>query len=155
MLIPCHPAGLAEIEKERQELLTKAVGKRDRSEGRARQWLARIPEVVTGYRGPQVQRALAVLAKPEVVEVACEATRRMLADGRITLVPNAERTAVAGLVHLRGLDQQMLEFAGFQRHVRNVVAGGRYELYSNYPLQIQAVAASTPQWDVLRSADRP
>jgi hypothetical protein len=24
----------------------------------------------------------------------------------------------------------------------NVVAGGRYELYSNYPLQIQAVAVS-------------
>jgi hypothetical protein len=76
--------------------------------------------------GAQMQRALAVLAKPEVVEVAREATRRMLADGRITLVPNAERTAVAGLVHLRGLDQQMLEFAGFQRHVRNVVAGAGF-----------------------------
>jgi hypothetical protein len=28
------------------------------------------------------------------------------------------------------------------RRVDTMVAGGRYELYSNYPLQIQAVAAS-------------
>ena len=36
-----------------------------------------------------------------------------------------------------------------------MVAGGRYELYSNYPLKIQAVAASIPQRDdALRSADR-
>jgi hypothetical protein len=28
------------------------------------------------------------------------------------------------------------------RRVDTVVAGGRYELYSNYPLEIQAVAAS-------------
>jgi hypothetical protein len=36
-----------------------------------------------------------------------------------------------------------------------MVAGGRYELYSNHALQIQAIAASIPQRDdVLRSSDR-
>jgi hypothetical protein len=108
-------AGLAEIEKERQELLTRAVGKRDRSEGRARQLLERMPEIVAGYRA-QVQRALTLLAKPEVVEVAREATRRMLENGRITLAPNAQRTAVTGPVLLRGLGEQMVEMAGLQRH---------------------------------------
>jgi hypothetical protein len=57
-------AGLAEIEKERAELLAKAAGKRDQKDGRARQLLARMPELVRGY-GAQVQRAIAVLAKPE------------------------------------------------------------------------------------------
>lgn len=62
-----------------------------------------------------MQRALALLAKPEVVEDARESTRRMLRDGRITLAPTADRTVFAGLVNLRGLYEKMLEIAGFQR----------------------------------------
>ena len=43
----------------------------------------------------------------------------------------------------------------YRKYVSWLVAGGRYELYSNYPLQIQAVAASILQRDdVRRSADR-
>jgi hypothetical protein len=63
---------------------------------------------------------------------------------------------VTGPVQFKELGAYVLELAGFQRRVVSpVVAEGRYELYNNYPLQIQAVAASIPQRDdVLRSADR-
>jgi hypothetical protein len=36
--------------------------------------------------------------------------------------------------------------------VDRLVAGGRYELYSNYALKIQAVAASIPQGDDVLSS---
>jgi hypothetical protein len=43
----------------------------------------------------------------------------------------------------------------YRKYVSWLVAGGRYEFYSHYALQIQAVAASIPQRDdVLRSSDR-
>ncbi|MDB6015062.1 MAG: hypothetical protein JWL65_7312 [Gammaproteobacteria bacterium] len=47
-------AGLAEIDKERAELLAKAGGKRDQKDGRARQLLARMPDLVRAYRRARV-----------------------------------------------------------------------------------------------------
>jgi hypothetical protein len=120
-----RPAALAaaidEIEKERAELLAKAAGKRDRREGRARQLLARMPELVAAYRG-QIQQALKVLADDRAVHTAREATRRLLADGRITLSPTPDRTAVTGPVQLVGLGEHMLELAGWQRKPRGLGA---------------------------------
>jgi hypothetical protein len=116
-------AGLAEIEKERTELLAKAAGRRDQKESRARQLLARMPELVRVYR-TQVQRAIAVLAKPEAVEDARESTRRRLVDGRITLAPSPERTAVAGPVQLKELGEHTLELAGWQRRCKPSDSGG-------------------------------
>ena len=43
-------AGLAEIEKERAGLLAKAASKRDHKDGRARQLLGKMPELVRAYR---------------------------------------------------------------------------------------------------------
>jgi hypothetical protein len=44
---------------------------------------------------------------------------------------------------------------GYRKYVSWLVAGDRYELYSQYPLYIQAVAVSIPlRDDALRSADR-
>jgi hypothetical protein len=40
------------------------------------------------------------------------------------------------------LREQVLSESAVPRGKKYVVAGGRYELYSNHPLQIQAVAAS-------------
>jgi hypothetical protein len=100
-----------------------------------------MPDLVRAYRA-QVQRAIAVLAKPEAVEDGREAMRRMLEDGRITLAPNPSHTAVAGPVYLKELGEHVLELAGLQRRCKPNGSGGRYELYSNYPLEIQAVAAS-------------
>ena len=112
-------AGLAEIEKERAELLAKAAGKRDQKDGRARQLLARMPDMVSGYRA-QVQRAIAVLAKSEAVEDGRESMLRLLEDGRITLAPNPPHTAVAGPVYLKKLGEHVLELAGLQRRRRNL-----------------------------------
>jgi hypothetical protein len=134
-------AGLAEIEKERAELLAKAGGKRDQKDGRARQLLARMPDLVRAYRA-QVQRAIAVLTKPEAVDTGREAMRRMLEEGRITLAPNPSFTAVAGPVYLKELGEHVLELAGLQRRCKPSGSGGRYELYSHYALEIQVVAAS-------------
>jgi hypothetical protein len=60
-----------------------------------------MPDLVRGYRA-QVQRAIAVLAKPEAVEDGRESMRRLLEDGRITLAPNPSHTAVAGPVYFEG-----------------------------------------------------
>jgi len=67
---------------------------------------------------PHVQRAIAVLAKPEAVDDDHELMRRMLEDGRITLVPNPSHTAVAGPVYLKELGEHVLELAGLQRHCK-------------------------------------
>ena len=117
-------AGLAEIEKEHAELLAKAAGRRDQKDGRARQLLARMPDLVRGYRA-QVQRAIAVLAKPEAVEDSRESMRRLLEDGRITLAPNPSHTAVAGPVYLKELGEHVLELAGLQRRCKPSGSGGR------------------------------
>lgn len=110
-------AGLAEIDAERVQLLAKANGKRERHESRARQLMARMPELVKGYRA-QVQRALTVVAKPQHVEDAREAMRCLLVDGRITVTPNETHTAVTGPVHFKSLGDHMLELAGVARQVR-------------------------------------
>src|ERR1700687_836455 len=54
--------------------------------------LASMPEIVAGYRG-QIQRALKLLTDDKLVHDAREATRRLLAEGRITLSPKPDRTA--------------------------------------------------------------
>jgi len=59
--------------------------------------------------------AVKALAKPEVVEAAGEAVRRLLVDGRITLVPNAEYTGVVGPAHFKELGDHLLELAGARR----------------------------------------
>src|SRR5207244_4660820 len=95
-------ASLAEIEGERQEILSRATRGRTGAENRARQLLSRLPEIVAAYRH-QVENAVKVLARVEVVEDAREATRRLLVDGRIVLAPHADRTAVARPVHFTPL----------------------------------------------------
>jgi hypothetical protein len=112
-------AGLAEIEKERAELLARAAGKRDQKEGRARQMLSRTPELVRAYR-TQVQQAAKLLAREDVVAEASEAVRRLLADGRIVLAPSADHTAVVGPVHFKELGDHVLELAGWQRNRRDI-----------------------------------
>ncbi len=110
-------AAVAEIEKERAELLAKASGKRDQHESRARQMLARLPELVERYR-QQIQQAITVLADENVVHGAREETRRLLVGGRITLAPNTAHTAVTGPVQLVGLGEHVLQLAGWQRQRR-------------------------------------
>ena len=93
-------AAIAEIEKEKAALSTKA--KKGVLEERAGKLLEKLPAIVAGYR-MQIQNALKVLARPEVVEVARHPTRKLLQDGRITLGPNAERNGVSGPVNLNDL----------------------------------------------------
>ena len=83
-------------------------------ERRAERLLARLPDIVDSYR-KQVERAVKVLAKPEVVADVSEALRRLLVDGRITLIPNEDRTGVVGPVHLLELGDHVLQLAGLQR----------------------------------------
>jgi hypothetical protein len=119
--LPLRPAAMAaaiaEIEKERAELVAKASGKQDQRENRARKLLARMPEIVAAYRG-QLQQALRLLADERAVHTAREATRRLLVGGRITLGPTPAHNAVTGPVHLVGLGNHMLELAGWQRQTR-------------------------------------
>ena len=109
-------ASLAEIEGERQEIMARATRGRTGAENRARQLLSRLPEIVSAYRR-QVENAVKVLARVEVVEDAREATRRLLVEGRIILAPNLDRTAVAGPVHFKTLGAHVLETAGWTRKV--------------------------------------
>jgi hypothetical protein len=51
-----------------------------------------------------------------------EATRRVLTEGRITLSPTPDHTAVTGPVQLVGLGEHMLELAGWQRKLRGLAA---------------------------------
>ncbi len=119
--MPLRPAALAaaiaEIEKERAELLAKAAGKRDQRESRARQLLARLPDIVRAYR-QQLQRAMKVLADDRLVHDARELARGLLADGQIVLAPTPDHTAVTGPVRLVGLGEHVLELAGWQRRQR-------------------------------------
>jgi hypothetical protein len=89
--LPLRPAalaaGIAEIEKERTALLAKATGKKDQRDSRARQLLARLPDLLRAYR-QQIQEALKVLADEKRVHDARELTRGLLADGRIVLAPH-------------------------------------------------------------------
>jgi site-specific DNA recombinase len=116
--LPLRPAALAaaiaEIEKERAELLARAIGKKDQRDSRARQLLARLPGIVRAYR-QQLQQALRVLADEKRVHDARELTRGLLADGRMVLAPTPDRTAVTGPVRLVALGDHMLELAGWQR----------------------------------------
>ena len=57
-------------------------GARDQREGRARQLLARMPEIVRAYT-QQLQQELKVLANDRMVHDARETTRRLLIDGQI------------------------------------------------------------------------
>jgi predicted amidohydrolase YtcJ len=79
-----------------------------------------------------------------------EALREVLAEGRVVLRPEVANARFEGslvLSHEEFLEQKQIDI--------KLVAGGRYELCSNYPLIIQAVATSIPQRDdVVRSAHR-
>lgn len=109
-------AGLAAIEQERQELQARAAGRRDGKAQRARQLLARMPELAERYRR-LMGEAVKALAREDAVHDAREATRRLLADGCIRLAPNATGTAVTGPVHLRQLGEHVLEMAGMARRL--------------------------------------
>jgi hypothetical protein len=110
-------AAIAEVEKERAELLAKAAGKRDQREGLARQLLAQMPEIARRYLN-QMAQARKGLVVPRIVHDARETTRRLLVDGRITLAPTADHTAVAAPVRLVGLGEHVLQLAGIQRRPR-------------------------------------
>jgi DNA invertase Pin-like site-specific DNA recombinase len=110
-------AAVEEIERERAELLARAVGKQDKRESRAKAMLARLPEIVTQYKD-QIRDALKTLTDERVVDDAREATRRLLIDGRIVLAPTPTRTAVTGPVQLVGLGAHVLQLAGWQRQAR-------------------------------------
>jgi site-specific DNA recombinase len=132
-----RPAALAaaieEIEKEKAALVAKASGRKGQQQGRARQLLAKLPEIVKAHK-VAIQNALKVLARPDVVDDARSITRRLLEDGRITLAPDANRSVVSGPMRLKELGQHVLELAGFQRGLRlteqsvsPVVAGAGFE----------------------------
>jgi hypothetical protein len=112
-------AALAELQRQREALLAQASGRCPANERRAEHLLARLPAIVDEYK-KQVQQAVKVLAKPQVVAEASEAVRRLLADGSITLAPNADRTGVVGPVHFRELGDHVLQLAGWQRNRRDI-----------------------------------
>lgn len=112
-------AGLAAIDQERQQLQARAAGRRDGKAARARQLLARMPELADRYR-TLMGEAVKVLAREEAVHDARELARRLLVDGSIRLAPNAAGTAVAGPVRLQQMGKHVMELAGMARHV-----GGR------------------------------
>jgi hypothetical protein len=107
-------AAIAEIEKERDELLAKVTGKREMRDSRARKLLARMPEIVRAYR-QQLQHAIKIMADPRQVHDARELMRRLLVDGQITLAPTKDHKAVTGPVRLVGLGDHVLQLAGWQR----------------------------------------
>ncbi len=72
--------------------------------------------------------AVKVLASPEAVEEAREATRKLLVDGRIALAANADRSIVSGPVHFKDLGQHVLELVGWPRNPKSMVAGVRYAI---------------------------
>jgi len=109
-------AGLADIAQERQGLMAKAEGKRNGKATRARQLLARLPELADRYR-KLMEDAVKAFARDEAVHDGREAMRRLLEDGCVRLAPNRQRTAVTGPVHLRQLGDHALAVAGLQRHV--------------------------------------
>jgi site-specific DNA recombinase len=110
-------AAVAEIEKERAELLARAVGKQDKMDARARRLLARMPEIVAEYR-KQMRQGLGNLTDQNAISAAREAARNLLVDGRIVLAPNRDRDAVTGPVRLQDLGSHMLVLAGWQRQPR-------------------------------------
>jgi site-specific DNA recombinase len=111
-------AALSASEREREELLAAAAKKASAPTERAKRLLSRLPEITASYQ-KLVACGARVLAEPADVAEAGEALRTMLIDGRITLVPNAEHTAVIGPVHFKGLGDYVLEMAGCQRRVRD------------------------------------
>lgn len=62
-------AAIAEIEKEHDELLAKATGKREMRDSRARKLLGNMPEIVRAYR-QQLQQAMKVMADLRLVHDA-------------------------------------------------------------------------------------
>jgi hypothetical protein len=107
-------AAVPEIERERADLLAMAAGMHDQRESRARQLLARIPDIVRAYSRP-LQQALKVMADDRLLDDARQLTRGLLADGQIVLAPTPDHTAVTGPVRLAGLGELVLGLAGWQR----------------------------------------
>ena len=148
-------AALTALEAARQEVLDEAAGKVGDKLIAARALVAKIPAMVEDYRNT-VEAGLRVLADPKNVSAAREMVRKLLVDGKIVLTPNEARTAIAGRVHFKSLGDHVLELAGLRRKVGTrppkkageptrhgtVVAGGRFELYSAYPIRVPAVSAS-------------
>ena len=84
-----------------------------------------------------VARKLKVFTSRENVAMSREALREVLAEGRVVLRPDVANARFEGslvLSHEEFIEQKQIDI--------KLVAGGRYELYSNYSLQMQAVAAS-------------
>ena len=136
--MPLHEAAreaaLAAIQREKAEIIAFASGKRPAAENRARRLLARLPDVVEAHKR-LVSDALKTLTRPDIIAAAAEATRRLLEDGKIVLVPNADHSGVIGPIHLKGLGDHVLEAVGWRRK-RNEIkeklsgSGGRISLPS-------------------------
>jgi hypothetical protein len=93
-----------------------------------------LPEVADRYRS-LVELLETSLAEADV-ETALAELRTLFGTIRVV----ADEWQVRLEADLRETEAALLRTAGGSAN--NVVAGGRYELYSNYPLKIQAVAAS-------------
>jgi hypothetical protein len=83
-----------------------------------------------------VARKLKVFTSRENVAMSREALR-VLAEGRVVLRPDVANARFEGSLVL-----SYEEFIEQKQTDIKLGARGRYELYSHYPLQIQAVAAS-------------
>jgi hypothetical protein len=107
-------AALTALEAARTEVLEEAAGKVGDKLIRARALLAKIPAMVEDYR-QTVEGGLKVLADAKNVSAAREFVRKLLVDGKIVLVPNDARTAIAGRVLFKSLGDHVLELAGLRR----------------------------------------
>jgi site-specific DNA recombinase len=133
-------AALRALDDERAALRERATPRRGLKALRAEDLIDR---VVATYR-KKIQAGIQTLADPQVIVAARETVRRLLEDGKIVLSPTPDHTALTGVARFVELGPHLVEVVGGRRKPPHdsLVAGGRYELYSNYPLKIQAVAAS-------------
>ncbi len=91
---------------------------------------------IRAYRSA-VERKLEVFTKCENVALSREAPRTVLAEGNLILRPDVANARVEGRLTI-----SREEFLEEKQIDIKLVAGGRFELYSVYPIRILAVPAS-------------
>jgi recombinase-like zinc beta ribbon protein/recombinase len=121
---------IAEFARERESL------NRRRTAGTAQPARVTRADFLQEYRSA-VARKLKIFTARENVAQSREALRTVLAEGRLILRPDVANARFEGslvLSHEEFFEQKQIDI--------KLVAGGRYELYSTYPLRMPAVPAS-------------
>ena len=113
-------AALAALERERQEIASRATPSGTEKLQRVRQLYEAIPRIVGEYKNG-IQAGVFPLAEPQVVAAAREAVRRLLVGGKIVLSPDPAHTALTGVVRFVDLGHHLLELAGMRRKIRDLV----------------------------------